>query len=168
MLSDGLATTLDRASAFEHLQALIANGPDLEDLDEWDDVLTRAAAFCKSGTLLSEVESFCKEHAGGFEVVEEGEYPLYFTQLHEEYAARIEDRLEDFLKSQGCSIENFYETCKACLERSRTEQRWNKDAMFVQVLTASTEFEEFVGLMRVAARFLQLPGSDEAGEADLD
>ena len=29
---------LDKITAFEHLQALVANGPDLEDLDEHDDV----------------------------------------------------------------------------------------------------------------------------------
>eukprot|EP00966_Prymnesium_polylepis_P123475 2854887-Prymnesium_polylepis.1 len=205
-LAGGLATPLDRATAFEHLQALIANGPDLDDLDEWDDILTRTAAFCKSSSLLTEVEKFCKEHAGGFEVVEEGEYPLYFTQLHEEYAARVEELLEGFLRSQGCSTKQFYETCRACLERSRSENRWNQDAMFVQVvarpgaprvargcsvscrhpsaqprcpgqcarvlriprrqvLTASTEFEEFVGLMRVAAKFLRLPNDDKDGEA---
>ena len=33
---------LDRISAFEHLQALVANGPDLDDLGEHDDVQQHA------------------------------------------------------------------------------------------------------------------------------
>ena len=172
-------------SAFEHLQALIANGPELTDLDEWDDILTRVAAFCKSGTLLQDVEAFCTEHAPGFEVETSEGFPIYWTQLHEQYAARMEQQLEEFLGSQGTSIDSFFATCKTCLERSRAEGRWNKDAMFVQVsawlwpsmwwtfvkppysttclqvLTASCEFEEFVALMRAAAKHLR---PDEEGE----
>ena len=202
MLNAGLATRLDSMSAFEHLQALIANGPDLTDLDEWDDILTRVAAFCKSGTLLADVEAFCTEHAPGFDVeTSQDGYPIYWTQLHEQYAARIEQQLEAFLSSQGASIESFYATCRDCLERSRAEGRWNKDAMFVQVsqralslhghpvtpvhththtrthtshtgsaqvLTASCEFEEFVALMRAAAKHLQPDvEGEEGGEHDI-
>ena len=134
MLQSGLATSLDRASAFEHLQALIANGPDLSDIDAWDDILTRVAAFCKSGGLLAEVESFCSEHAGGFDQAEdEEEYPLYWSGLHKEYAAMIERLLEGFLGEQGYTPLRFFDVCRECLSRSRTEQRWNREAMFVQV-----------------------------------
>ena len=65
----------------------------------------------------------------------------------------MEALLEDFLRREGVGVEQFFATCKECLDRSRAEGRWNKDAMFVQVLTASCEFEEFVGLMK-STRFL--------------
>ena len=50
--------------------------------------------------------------------------------------------------AQGGCAERAHHLCKECLDKSRLEGRWNRDAMFVQLLTASTEFEEFVALMR--------------------
>ena len=113
------------------LQALIANGPDVSDLDDDDDLLTRAAAFCKSRTMLGR-GSLCQEHAPGAGTEKGDEHPLYWTQLHLEYNRRVETLLEEFLKQQTCSAKQFYATCKDCLERSRAERRWDKNAMFVQ------------------------------------
>ena len=135
------------ASAFERLQGLIADGPDLEDLDAFDDTLTRVAAFVKSGDLLANIQSFCTENAATFAAAD-GEYKLEWTPIHEQYAMIVESQLEGFLQSQGVTLESFYGVCKECLDKSRLEGRWNRDAMFVQLLTASTEFEEFVTLMR--------------------
>ena len=163
---------LDRISAFEHLQALIANGPDVQDLDEFDDVITRVAAFCKSSSFLAQVEEFCCRHAASFAGQSSSEYPLAWTGLHEQYATLVESNLEGFLLAQGTSNADFVKECQAVLARSRGESRWNRDAMVVQVLTASTEFEEWVALMRLAAeqdeeedddRFAPPDSEDEPG-----
>ena len=135
------------ASAFERLQGLIQDGPDLEDLDQFDDVLTRVAAFIKSGDLLENIGSFCSENCAAF-ADSDGEYKLEWTPMHEQYSMIIESQLESFLQSQGIELIQFYEICKECQARSKEEGRWNRDAMFVQLLTASTEFEGFVTLMR--------------------
>jgi hypothetical protein len=150
-------------SAFEHLQALIANGPDLEDLDEHDDLMTRLAAFCKSGTLLSAIEAFCVQHAAdGFaDHGEASEFPLEWTSLHEEYSVLIERALGDFLVSQRVSSEDFYAHCRTVLDQSRADSRWNRDAMVVTVFIGSSEFEEWVALMKSIANTLF--GEDEDG-----
>ena len=141
-LRDGIGR-LDQASAFEHLQAIIANGPDLSDLDEWDDILTSVAAFCKSGSVLTEIEAFCVSHAddAGF-LDDSSEYPLSWTPLHQRYTVLVESLLEGFLSAQGFSAHEFYAACSAALQKT---SRSSRDAMFVQMLLASTEFEEFVG-----------------------
>tara|TARA_B110000046_G_C12846196_1_gene335773 strand:- start:201 stop:761 length:561 start_codon:yes stop_codon:yes gene_type:complete len=142
---------LDKISAFEHLQCLIANGPDLEDLDAHDDLMTRLAAFCKSGELLCDVQAFCTQHADEFAEFSGGEYPLSWTALHASYSKLIEQALEGFLASQHCSADAFYAECRSCLDRSRSDSRWNRDALIVSVFLASNEFEEWAALMSSVA-----------------
>ena len=120
--------------------------------------ITRLSAFCKSSTLLDRLECFCKHHA---EVIvgqtSTSEFPLEFTMLHEQYCALVEAALEEFLAKQPrlngkwMTADAFYAECKACLDRSKQESRWHRDAMVVQVFSASNEFQEWVSLMRSVA-----------------
>jgi len=132
-------------------------------------LVTRLSAFCKSSTLLSRIESFCKQHVNIL-VGQTGssEFPLEFTVLHSQYCALVETALEDFLAKQQITADSFYAECKACLDRSQQESRWNRDAMVVQVFTASNEFQEWVSLMHaVADHDASDNDSDDADSQDL-
>ena len=116
--------------------------------------MTRLAAFCKSGTLLDDVSTFCLQNTDTFAATgatEAGAYSLEMTALHASYCALVEAKLEEFLVGQRVASDDLHAACKACLQRSQQESRWNRDALVARTFIASNEFEEWAELMRSVA-----------------
>lgn len=53
-----------------------------------------------------------------------------------------------FIESQGYRAEDFYERVREASERDP----WSHDAIFGQIMTATADFDIFMGMMREAAK----------------
>lgn len=73
---------------------------------------------------------------------------LEYTQLHNDFIAFFEEKLEKVIASCGSSVREFYQLLRAADRKNSS----GADARFTQVMLAAVEFEPFITLMKEMAR----------------
>ena len=91
---------------------------------------------------MRQLEEFMVKYEGEFEGGSE-EHKLSHTGLHEEYSAIVEGMVERHLRGAGTTTDDFYEMCR----EAQASQDPAVD-IFVQLVSASTDFPVFADLMR--------------------
>lgn len=80
---------------------------------------------------------------GGMGSMDEQEFKLLYTEKHKTFVSNFEKRMESFIESRNCTVQEFYEMCKKA-------QEMGDDGIetFVEILTSVMEFQSFVDLCR--------------------
>lgn len=85
-----------------------------------------------------------------------------YYETYQEFLKLFEGKLEAVIDKEGSTTREFYEMCK---KASRTGgSKWEHDAMFVNLLLATSEYSTFLELMRGEA--LDLEDEKEAADAE--
>ena len=91
---------------------------------------------------MDELRLFMTEHEFEFDGAVD-EHKLCHTDLHAQYSAIVEGHVSAVLAAEGTSESDFYEYCR----QAKVEgEEWT--VVFVELITASTDFEVFADLMR--------------------
>ena len=105
--------------------------------------------FAMSDDFEAAFEEFAELHKAAFLkvlVMEEGaEHPLEWHDIYLEYLHTFEGKIERFINRTGFEINDFYEECKVILEGDNI---WGETRFFLEALLATSEYENFVQLMR--------------------
>lgn len=105
--------------------------------------------FAMSDDFEAAFEDFAELHKGSFLkvlVMEDGaEHPLEWHGIYLDYLHTFEGKIERFINRTGFDINDFYEECKLILEG---ENVWGETRFFLEALLATSEYENFVQLMR--------------------
>lgn len=120
-------------------------------------LLTKVQDFCTSKEFEQEFESFAKEHSDTFMASldhnsNEGEHPLEFFEVYQEYLRKFEGKIEDFIVELGYEPKDFYAECRNVLE---DEDVWGAKRFFIEMLLATSEYEHFFVLMQGEMRTLK-------------
>ncbi|CAM9230055.1 unnamed protein product [Scytosiphon promiscuus] len=114
------------------------------------DLLTKAIKHCWSDNFLDVFRSYFRKHAEVFEVMAEGrseEHALEYQELFNEYLLIFEGKLEEFIDSEGSSINEFYTVIR--------EHQGNPDPqvvqLFINCLLASADYDSFFNVMKKEA-----------------
>ena len=106
-----------------------------------------------SEELEAEFEKFVRDHLEVFkdstEAKEGDEHPLGYYDAYNEYLRRFERKFEDFIEKEGFSSTEFYKECQEVLEGSDV---FGNKRFFVEMFLATTEYENFLCLMRAEVR----------------
>jgi hypothetical protein len=70
--------------------------------------------FCLSSELFAEVDKVLAATSadGSMGAIDEKEFKLAYTDKYEAFIASFEAKLEEYIKSKKCTVEEFYELCK--------------------------------------------------------
>ena len=82
----------------------------------------------------------------------EGEHPLEFFDIYQDYLKKFEAKIEDFIVELGYEPRDFYAECRNVLE---TEDMWGSKRFFIEMLLATSEYEHFFTLMQAEMRTLK-------------
>ena len=86
------------------------------------------------------LNKFAKEHAAQFcEIGPDEEQPLEWYTLYQQYEALIQERLETFVTCEQTTAEEVFKQCALASGKEGFQ--------FVDYLIASSEYQNFVGLM---------------------
>ncbi|RHY01660.1 hypothetical protein DYB28_008602 [Aphanomyces astaci] len=96
-----------------------------------------------------------REHAASFGDAAESksddvEHKHEYKELHAEYLALFEGRIQGFLDKEDVSSKDFYAACEQAIESSSPSAETYK--WFVDRLVASMDYKLFYGLMLNEAR----------------
>eukprot|EP00002_Diphylleia_rotans_P025272 TRINITY_DN4995_c0_g2_i1.p1 TRINITY_DN4995_c0_g2~~TRINITY_DN4995_c0_g2_i1.p1 ORF type:complete len:117 (+),score=32.46 TRINITY_DN4995_c0_g2_i1:67-417(+) len=101
--------------------------------------------FCSADSFNKALETFVEDNARSFSGPKEEEHKLEHMTIYQQYVALFENKLEEFAKTEGISVEEVYEK----LKQGRSENSAHRG--FIQLLLAKADFEDFSFLMREAA-----------------
>ena len=101
-------------------------------------------------------ETFAKKHAHRIDLKNE-EFKLEYTDIYNEFQELFEKTLSEFITSRGSTVKEFYLLLRDAFEEDEEGER----AIFAQIMTATTDFDVFMQLMRDTAE--EMP--QEAREA---
>ena len=76
--------------------------------------------------------------------LDEDEFELRYTEIHEEFKRLYEGMLEDYIESQGSSVSAFYNELREAAERDSD----GPEAMMGLIMLATTDFDFFMRMMR--------------------
>ena len=85
------------------------------------------------------ISEFIQKHAHKFEEKEEQDIEYY--SLFQEFVKIVDAKLEDFLKSEGLTAEQVFESCE------RIQQIQPECLMCLDWLFAAADYESFIGMM---------------------
>jgi hypothetical protein len=68
-----------------------------------------------------------------------------YKEIHQQYLALFEGKIEDFLESENCTTEGFYKECAEV-------QGGGHSSWFVDMLLGAIDYKYFYGLMLNEAR----------------
>ncbi|TMW60207.1 hypothetical protein Poli38472_000249 [Pythium oligandrum] len=134
--------------------------PLLKDMEKEDDVLDWVAAYIGSESFQDGVDAFCEEHGEKFKILMTKGGPRSedldaveeeWKQLHTQFVDNAHAQIEAFLESKGFTAEHYKNRCDEEMRLSEERQRHTRLSFFVQLLTACTDYEQFLNLMRRAA-----------------
>lgn len=108
------------------------------------DLLSELYPFYQS-TIRHGLEDFFAEHAHKFDPDAE-EHKLNYTDVFNEYEERFEFYLKEFIDERDLDPATFYSLLRDAAERS------TKSSVLVKLITAQTDFDFFVNLMKDKAR----------------
>jgi hypothetical protein len=104
-------------------------------------------------------DEFVEKHCGSFAGASSaGEQRLEWQQLYLDYCSLYERALEDFVASQGCTVETFVGACRDALDNSA----WTDHRGLAACVLAMAEYEYFLRMMSMAAA----DGSEATAAAD--
>ena len=120
-------------------------------------LLGKVREFCTSPEFEQAFESFAKEHSDVFMASldynsNEGEHPLEFFDVYQDYLRRFEGKIEHFIVELGFEPRDFYAECRNVLE---DEDVWGSQRFFIEMLLATSEYEHFFVLMQAEMRTLK-------------
>eukprot|EP00755_Sulcionema_specki_P017823 Sspe_Gene.65331::Locus_38678_Transcript_1_1_Confidence_1.000_Length_606::g.65331::m.65331 len=120
-------------------------------------VISRLEDFFSNPTFTSAIADFMNKNMEEVNLVDpDEEQPLRNYEIYKEYQALVEEKLSDYLKAEGLSIDDVMKTC----QEANTD---SNSAACIDYLLASTEYGAF---MQLVADHLQMQAY-EWGE-DLD
>eukprot|EP00695_Tsukubamonas_globosa_P000616 TRINITY_DN1521_c1_g1_i1.p1 TRINITY_DN1521_c1_g1~~TRINITY_DN1521_c1_g1_i1.p1 ORF type:complete len:116 (+),score=24.70 TRINITY_DN1521_c1_g1_i1:82-429(+) len=108
------------------------------------DILDKVMDAVYSDEFLAQFLEFAKSNADNFKESTDGEQKLGNTEIHKRYVELFESSLEDFIKTQGSTGEEFVELCK----QAQVEDPESDRGMFYQMVLASVDYDVFVLLMK--------------------
>ena len=104
------------------------------------DVLRDLRDFCSSIEFQQQAEEFALDHCHHFD--DEEEHKLIYTELHSAFRRLFEGSIERFTRSHGLSDRDFFQICR------NAQAADPESASFIDIFLASTEYDEFVKLMK--------------------
>ena len=127
----------------------IENRSDVKRLNKNDVINNVQEYFYTDDSLALEFENFVARKSYIFKHTcqNEIEYKLEYTEVYNEYKDLFELKLENYIKSLGYSVNEFFEI----LQDSSNKNTEGSDALFGQMLLAVTEFDVFMQMMKEAA-----------------
>lgn len=102
-----------------------------------------------SGGLTNRLEDFAEENACKIRLDLE-ENLLEYTDLHLEFNSIIERHLCGVIKQHGSTPEEFFRLVRKAIESS--EVSFDDSTFFIEIFTATTDFEIFIEMMRETAQ----------------
>mmetsp|Transcript_16860 Transcript_16860/g.34334 ORF Transcript_16860/g.34334 Transcript_16860/m.34334 type:complete len:155 (-) Transcript_16860:424-888(-) len=128
-----------------------------------DDIYEKVSEFCMSSGFQRDFERFAEKHAATFDSACDmkagDEHSLQFHSIYEEYLATFEGKIEEFVRSEGSSVDEFQRLAAAALRDPDTPF---ERMFFIEALLATTEYETFLGLMKNEARRVRALGPSDA------
>jgi len=138
-------------------------------IEDRKDILQHVMNFAMSDDFEAAFEDFAELHKGSFLkvlVMEEGaEHPLEWHDIYLDYLHTFEGKIERFINRTGYEINDFYDECKNVLEG---ENVWGETRFFLEALLATSEYENFVQLMKTEMERFRVEVDIEEGAADDD
>lgn len=127
--------------------------PEAADMHDWD-LLSKASAVL-SGEFTRMLDDFADEYGEVFRDAVEGsdEHKFEYDEVHKQFAARVEGRLESFIEDEDADAGGFLEECRASLADewcALFEEDVNKP--FVLMVLGMSEYSKFHELMVEAVR----------------
>ena len=110
-------------------------------------IVPEVVKFCLSSELFKEVEELIAKDADSMGSSSEEEFKLAYTEKHAAFVNSFEKRLEDFIISKKCTVEEFYDMCAKAQEHGDENIE-----SFISILTQMLEFQTFVDLCRDKAK----------------
>ncbi|POM71287.1 hypothetical protein PHPALM_7368 [Phytophthora palmivora] len=88
-------------------------------------------------------EAFAEHHCHAFDL-DSDEMKLEYTDIYNEFLALFEQKLEAFIRSQGATVQEFYELVRRAYEIDRQ----SGTVLCSEILVATADFDVFVLMMR--------------------
>lgn len=112
-------------------------------------LINKVRLFCEDESFEREFEQFARDNYDVFEPLAQmgknDEQPVEFYDVYNQYLAKFETRIEEFVIKEGYSPKDFFEECKRVLD---DEDLIGTEKFFIEFLLASSEYESFIMLMR--------------------
>ena len=111
-------------------------------------LLDAAAQYIWSDSFQHANDAFVAEHAPAFAGASSGgEQDLRWHAIYRLYADLYESRLEDFLASHGCDLDEFVAACRDALAHST----WQEHRGLATCILSMAEYDYFITMMADAA-----------------
>jgi len=115
-------------------------------------LLQRVMQFCIGNAFERDFEEFAEKNKEVFlkslDMDEKAEHPLEFHDVYLDYLRKFESKIERFIESTGCSTNEFYSRARELLETDQSEDVDSAVRFFLEALLATSEYENFVSLMK--------------------
>ena len=92
-----------------------------------------------------ELEQWCQQRCAVFDLDDDAEHKLEWTDLHEEFCKLFEDRIESFLRRENHSVEEFWQKLTKAADG---DEEYFGEAFLLQCLAATIDYNAFVITMR--------------------
>jgi hypothetical protein len=118
------------------------------------ELLQRVMEFCIGSNFERSFEDFAEENKTIFlqslDMDDKAEHPLSFHDCYLDYLRKFESKIERFIESTGWQITDFFKKARSLLESPGDELGEDDGAhrFFLEALLATSEYENFVSLMK--------------------
>lgn len=109
-------------------------------------IVPQVIQFCLSSELFKEVDQMMAAQEGMGSAKEE-EFQLQYTEKHALFVDSFEKRLEEFIVSKNCTVDDFYGMCQQAAEHG--DENFES---FISILTQMLEFQTFMDMCRDKAK----------------
>ena len=134
------------------------------------ELLEKVMEFCMRSQFEQDFEAFAADKApvfidaGILEMDDENtEWPLSFHDTYLDYLRKFEGKIERFIESTGSSLQDFMRQAREILEDSET---YSEQKFFLEALLATSEFENYMQLMRGEMHKYAHPAGGAESKAD--
>jgi hypothetical protein len=111
-------------------------------------VVPQVIQFCLSSELFKEVDTMMAQmQQEGMGDGKKEEFELQYTEKHKQFVDSFEKRLEEFIVSKKCTVEDFYGMCEKAAEHG--DENFES---FLSILTQMLEFQTFMDMCRDKAK----------------
>jgi len=110
-------------------------------------LLPKVIRHCLNADFYTWMEDFFAKHKDSFGPIEEKEYRLCYTPIHNDFVKQFEGQVEAYIKEQKSTVDQFYELC-----RTANKMGDSNTATFVDVLMKCLDFQTFVDLAKDSAK----------------
>lgn len=135
------------------------------------ELLEKVMEFCVGSQFEQDFEAFAADKApifidaGILDMDEKAEYPLSFHDTYLDYLRKFEGKIERFIESMGSSLQDFMRQAREILEDSET---YGAQRFFLEALLATSEYENFIQLMKGEMHKHAPPAGGAESKADDD